>query len=310
MKEINIIKILENFINRLTIGDAQTFNQLTIRPVFVSTDFSLPFLTLEEALEQKLLEITEKSAGGNVPELLVKNKGKFDVIILEGEELRGAKQNRIVNATTIIPAESEIILPVSCVERGRWRYTSEEFASGMNVASPALRKVSHNAVTKNLRDDQSYESDQSEIWSEISRKSIRMCVASETEAASDILYSRVTPEVEKDLFEDIPYQEKQIGFLAFIKGEFAGGDIFGSTHLCEKQMKKLLRGYYLDALDSGVNFPALDAEDIFKQITDADHEQFESIGKGAEIRFEADKIQGAWKLVDENVSHLTVFPKG
>lgn len=304
------MKTLKNFINRLTIGDAQTFNQLTMRPVFVSTDFLLPFLTLEEALEQKLLEITEKNEGGSVPELLVKNKGKFDVIILEGEELHGAKQNRIVNATTIIPAESEIVLPVSCVERGRWHYVSEEFASGRNVSSPALRKASHDAVTKNLREDQSYESDQSLIWSEISRKSNRMGVSSETEAASDILYSLVTPEVEKDLFEDIPYQEKQIGFLAFIKGEFAGGDIFGSTKLCEKQMKKLLRGYYLDALDSGVKFSSLEAEDVIKQIADADHEQFDSIGKGTEMRFEAEKIQGAWKLVDDNVSHLTVFPKG
>lgn len=304
------MKILENFINRLKIGDAQTFNQLTIRPVFINTDFSLPFLTLEEALEQRLLEITEASEGGSVPELLVKNKGKFDIIILEGEELRGAKQNRIVNATTIIPAESEIVIPVSCVEQGRWHYVSKEFASGMNVASPSLRMVSHKAVTKNLIDNRNYNSDQSEIWSEIGRKSKRMDVDSETYAASDILFSRVTPEVEKDLFEDILYQEKQIGFLAFIKGEFAGGDIFGSTKLCEKQMKKLLRGYYLDALDGGVKFPSLDAEDVIKQITDADHEQFESIGKGTEMRFEAEKIQGAWKLVDENVSHLTVFPKG
>lgn len=87
-------------------------------------------------------------------------------------------------------------------------------------------------------------------------------MVSKTEAASDILFSRVTPEVEKDLFKDIPYQEKQNGFLTFIGGEFAGGDIFSSAELCEKQMKKLLRGYYLDALDSSVNFSAL--EDVYQ----------------------------------------------
>lgn len=303
------MNVLENFIGSLEIGEALTFNQLTIRPVFVSTDFSLPFLTLEEALNQKVIEITEESEGGSVPELLVKNKGNLDVIIIEGEELRGAKQNRIVNATIIVPAGSEILIPVSCVERGRWRYTSKEFASGMNVTSPALRKISHNAVTMNLREERSYESDQSEIWSEISRKSVRMCVASETEAASDILFSRVTPSVEADLSEKIQYQTKQIGFLAFIDGKFAGGDIFGSPMLCEKQMKKLLRGYYLDALDSGVQFPKVEAEEILEQITAAKQESFEAIGKGTEMRFEAGKIQGAWKLVDECVSHLTVFPK-
>lgn len=303
------MKVIETFINRLTIGDAQIFNQLTIKPVFVNTDFSLPFLILEEALEQNCLKITEKSDGASVPELLVKNTGKFDVIILEGEELRGAKQNRIVNATVIIPAGSELFIPVSCVEQGRWQYVTDKFSSGMNVASPLLRKISHDSVTKSLRGRKGYVSDQSEIWSEISKKSARMLVDSETDAASDILYSHVTPEIETDLFEDIPYQKTQIGFLAFINGEFAGGDIFGSTDLCEKQMKKLLRGYYLDALDSGVKFSKVDADEVLKEINEAHHEQFTAVGKGTEMRFETDKIQGAWKLVDESVSHLTIFPK-
>lgn len=303
------MNIIETFINRLMTGDAQTFNQLTIKPVFVDSEFSCPFITLEDALEQNHLEITETSEGGSVPELLVKNTGSFDVIILEGEELRGAKQNRIVNATIIIPADSEIIIPVSCVERGRWSYISEEFSSGMNVASPSLRKLSHKSVSKNLRGRRGYKSDQSEIWSEIERKTGRMRVASKTEAASDILFSRVTPEVETNLFEEISYQENQIGFLAFINDAFAGGDIFGSPDLCSKQMKKLLRGYYLDALDSGVQFPQLNADDILQQIVSANHQSFPTIGKGLEMRFESDKIQGAWKLADDMVSHLTIFPK-
>src|SRR4051812_28402098 len=132
------MKILDNFINRLKIGDAQTFNRITIKPIFVDTDFSLPFLTLEEAFERDAIEITEKSEGGSVPELLVKNKGDLDVIIIEGEEVRGAKQNRIVNTTIIIPAGEEIIVPVSCVEQGRWHYTSRKFSPGENVLYSSL----------------------------------------------------------------------------------------------------------------------------------------------------------------------------
>lgn len=303
------MKTIETFINRLKIGDAQTFNQLTVKPVFVDSDFLLPFLILEEALEQKYLEITEVDEGGSVPELLVKNKSDFDVIILEGEELRGAKQNRIVNTTIIISANSEVVIPVSCVERGRWSYVSEKFTSGSNIASPSLRKISHKSVSKSLRSRKGYKSDQSKIWSEIEEKSVRMSVSTETEAAGDILFSRVTPEIETDLFQDITHQEKQIGFLTFINGEFAGGDIFGSPDLCAKQMKKLLRGYYLDALDSDIKFPQINADEILPQIPSASHESFPTIGKGVEMRFEAEKIQGSWKSVDECVSHLTIFPK-
>ena len=124
------MKVLDKFINDLKVGEALNFNQLIIKPIFVSTDYKLPFLTLEEALQSEVLEITEVDESGSVPELLVKNKGALDVIVLEGEELRGAKQNRIVNTTIIIPAGSEILLPVSCVEQGRWRHNSARFSSG------------------------------------------------------------------------------------------------------------------------------------------------------------------------------------
>jgi ARG and Rhodanese-Phosphatase-superfamily-associated Protein domain len=38
----------------------------------------------------------------------------------DGQELVGAKQNRVLNVTVLIEAESEVLLPLSCVEEGRW----------------------------------------------------------------------------------------------------------------------------------------------------------------------------------------------
>jgi hypothetical protein len=40
----------------------------------------------------------------------------------DGEQLVGAKQNRILNMTVLVAAETEVTIPVSCVERGRWGY--------------------------------------------------------------------------------------------------------------------------------------------------------------------------------------------
>jgi hypothetical protein len=58
---------------------------------------------------------------------------------LAGEELVGSKQNRIVNTTMLIQAKSTPVIPVSCVEQGRWNYRSPRFSSEERIMSPALR---------------------------------------------------------------------------------------------------------------------------------------------------------------------------
>ena len=74
-----------------------------------------------------------------MPELKVVNDCDERVLLLDGEELIGAKQNRIVNATFLIAGQTEIIIPVSCVEQGRWSYRSSKFGSGEKVMPPSMR---------------------------------------------------------------------------------------------------------------------------------------------------------------------------
>ncbi|NUQ65067.1 MAG: hypothetical protein HUU20_21595 [Pirellulales bacterium] len=40
------------------------------------------------------------------------------MLFLDGEELAGAKQNRILNASLLVGAKSNIKIPVSCAPRG------------------------------------------------------------------------------------------------------------------------------------------------------------------------------------------------
>jgi hypothetical protein len=301
------MKILNNFIENLYTGDNIAVNGLRLIPLFIKEERLMPYLELEEALKQNMVEITEVSEQGSVPNLQVTNKSLRDILILDGEELIGAKQNRIVNTTIVVPAHSSVVTPVSCVEQGRWRYTSKEFSTGDSFSYPSLRRQKHRDVTSSLRSTGSYNSDQSRIWDDISMKSARMNVTSDTMAMSDIFESR-TEGTEK-LEEEVPHQEKQVGFFAFINDGFAGGDVFGSADLCRRKLPKLVRSYYLDSLDDGVKFPAITVEQILRQIQSVEPEQFASIGKGTEVRFESQDVQGACKVVDEFIPHLMVFPK-
>jgi len=57
------------------------------------------YLMLDEALAAGLASVTEVSVDGSVPELRLQNLAPSPVLILNGEELLGAKQNRVVNLT-------------------------------------------------------------------------------------------------------------------------------------------------------------------------------------------------------------------
>jgi hypothetical protein len=303
------MKILESFIENLYTGDPVEFKQLRITPVFVRQERELPYLELEEALTQDLLEVTEVSEQGSVPNLRVKNRADRDVIILDGEQLVGAKQNRIVNTTVVVPARETVEIPVTCVEQRRWHYTSDRFSSGASHSYSSLRSLKHSSVTRSLRSTGRHYSDQSEVWGDISAKAARMRTPTDTLAMSDVFERSVSDEDESRLEVSLPHQPRQVGYFAFVRGGFAGGDVFGSERLCRAKLNKLLRGHYLDSLDAGVRFPRLSVEQVVGQVRAAELEQFAAVGKGAELRFEAGDVQGSCSVVGEFVPHLAVFPK-
>jgi hypothetical protein len=303
------MKVLESFIENLYTGEPVTVGKLKVTPVFIREERALPFLEFEEALARNLVEVTEVSEGGSVPALFVNNKADRDVMIVDGELLVGAKQNRVVNTTIVVPARETVEIPVTCVEQGRWRYSSRNFSSGDSHSYSSLRSLKHRTVTQSLRESGEYRSDQRSIWGDIRAKMNRMASPSPTMSMSDVYESNVSREEEARLAEEVKPLPRQVGYFAYVREGFAGGDVFGSPDLCRAKLSKLLRGHYLDSLDAYVEFPRLTVEQVVEQLRGARPEQFASVGRGTELRFEAAAVQGACKLVDETIPHLAVFPK-
>ena len=302
------MQALNELLDSITIGPPQVFEDVQVIPLFSSRNESSPFLELDEALAKGLVEVTEVSDGGSVPQLNVTNSSLRDVIIYDGQQLIGAKQNRTVNLTVVVGANSTLPIPVSCVEQRRWHYTSPSFASSSQFAYPSLRRTTHSEVTRSKETLGSSDANQSRVWQDISAKSARMDVFSDSMAMSDI-YESHAPDLAA-MNQAFPVEEKQVGYMAFIKGGFAGCDLFGSTDVCRGQMAKLLRGYYLDSLDKGVAFEGVKIDEILREVRAAEHREFETVGKGRERRFEAPHVQGSWKEVDGSIPHVTILPKG
>jgi hypothetical protein len=110
----------------LQFGAVQRYKNIAIVPL-IAPDGSFRYRTLGEALAASKITITEVSAAGAVPELLVVNRGQSPVLMIDGEELAGAKQNRVLNTSILLKGLSETRIPVSCTEQGRWSYASSAY---------------------------------------------------------------------------------------------------------------------------------------------------------------------------------------
>lgn len=153
IERVNRMKtVLTKTFNEIALGEAQTYRNLAVFPLLAGGDGGPEYMTLAGALKEGLLLVAEVSESGSVPEILITNKAPKPVLILDGEELRGAKQNRASNTTVLVPANSEMKLNVSCTERGRWHYDSERFADSGVVMAHGVRRAKSASVSEGFPD--------------------------------------------------------------------------------------------------------------------------------------------------------------
>lgn len=170
----------------IQLGDAVEHRGVLIAPLFPRDDPKAEHLTHEEALLLGF-RVTEVDAAGSVPELLAFNLLDTPVLLYDGEELLGAKQNWIRNVTVLVAAKSETRIPVSCVEQGRWHARSASFEPARDAAYPDLRRrkaerLSAEPLARRVA--------QAAVWDEIAAKAGRHGVHSPTGATADIYEER------------------------------------------------------------------------------------------------------------------------
>ena len=299
------------FANRLKQGAVATHEGVTLIPLS-GDDYTGPsFLTLGEALERGDLVITEVSKGGSVPELRATNKGEIHVFIMDGEELAGAKQNRVLNTSLLLPPGSETVVPVSCTEQGRWASISPEFRTSDNVLFPSARAAKNRSVSESLKEVRGYRSDQGEVWENIAGMHTSQETSSPTGAMRDIYEQR---SVELATYEEaLPCAEGQIGFAAFINGRLMGVDLVAWAPAWKKLHAKVVRSYAMEARarhrDSGtVPDPAAVGE-LLQQLSASEVRQFPSLGIGVDLRYEGAGLLGSCLAADGHVIHLALFPR-
>ena len=239
------MRYFESLYPRLEFGEPILLDSLVIEPIVsIGASEQSPLdelLDLETAYAKKLVAIKEISSGGSVQEVLVCNDASVPLVILEGQGLEGAKQNRILQKTVVVPAGKTIAVPVNCVERGRWRYNSNEFKPASFRAGPSVKMSKASAMKMEPH------ALQSEVWREVSELSERVDAYSASEDLGEILAGASR---EKH-YNFQRAQEKASDFDGF-GFKVSGGrvefiELFGRKEWARAALDKSLREWLLDS---------------------------------------------------------------
>ena len=292
------------------LGRAQVYRNMALFPLLAPDAGEPGYLTLEEALARGELEIGEKDTGGSVPELLLVNRSASMVLIVAGEELIGAKQNRVVNATFLVAAHAEVILPVSCVEQGRWAYRSEKFAHGKRMMHASLREVQQRDVQHSQDLDIGFMADQSNIWSGLDEKIQRMQAPASSRAMSDLFESQ--RDYLGEFCKSFRLVECQVGGVFAINGKVAGLELYGYQDTFGKFFEKLVQSYALDAIDWMKDEVSVRprqglAKGLLERTARAPVESRPSLDLGRDVRLKTSRIVGAGLEHEGELLQLTVF---
>jgi hypothetical protein len=242
-----------------------------------------------------------------VPELRFENLGENPVLLFDGEVLVGAKQNRVLNLTILAPAKQAIVIPVSCVEAGRWHAESDAFRSAEQVMYSRVRAAKGAQVSLSMATSDTRQSDQSAIWDEIASKSGRLGAASPTQAMN-AMYDSGAVALDGYLHA-FAWAERQAGVIFAIGSETMGLDLMDNPYTMRTMLPKLVRSYALDAVEAPQSAAVTTGESVefLAHIGKAEPLIRPAIGLGEDVRLTGNGISGAGVWAEQRYIHLCAF---
>jgi hypothetical protein len=235
----------------VTLTTAQRHRALAIHPLLADDGPPLPYLLLADALAAGTLRIGEVG-DGTVPALLASNKGYADVLVLDGEQLIGARQNRMTNRSILLAAGADTVIPVACVEQGRWRHESDDMRPAPQHSPAKVRRRVREAEARDAMAGHAVSEGvlagaQGAVWAAVAETLEHVGGASPTGALAGAFDANAR--LLDEWAAAFPALPGQVGLLAFVGDEPLGLDVVGDPRLYAALHERLLRGYLLDALE-------------------------------------------------------------
>ncbi len=226
-------------IKRLILGEPIFLRNMMIYPVKGDgANGNFEFNTIDNVVTANKASLYELDTP-DINKIIFDNKSNTPVLMLDGEEITGSMQNRIIAQSFIAESHSRNQIPVICAEEKRWEELGG-FKTGY-CSYPRVRSILASSIIK--------KSDiQHRVWKEIDRKLTVTKTKSRTSSMHEI-FDNLNDEVERYLEGFDELNHNTVGFIGIAGNQILGCDIFCSPEVYHKFEKKLLRSYALDAIE-------------------------------------------------------------
>lgn len=294
--------------------DAQGRRALRVFPI-VGPSHQTPTYRLLEKEELEHVQISEIDEAGDVPTLKVTNPLDERIYLMQGQHLIGARQNRMLNSDVLVPARTTITIPVSCVEMGRWGYTTQHFTPDRSASSNIRRRAAMR-TTDALREQRGHDADQDCVWDDVADMLAESDAESPTSAMGAAYEKRAA---NLDAFRaQFTLPDDAVGLAVFYRDTLLGLDLFDRHATLEHYWQMLLDSYAIDwsVADASDDDPATSPDaaavkTILEQAAAAEWDRFDSPGEGADYRLSDSGLCGSSLIWDERIAvHVQLFPIG
>lgn len=257
-------------------------------------------ISLHRAVKDEMAEIRDS---GQVNWLDLINKSDRKIVGIDGQEVLGGFQNRILTVSTLIDASSRNQLPALCVEQGRWQGSSPHFRDG-SVAYPTIRNILARTVPNERH------TVQAQVWSSISESLERTKRFSATQSMSD-LYQSFEDDLDR-LADNLPCDENQTGTAVLVRGSLLSVDSFSSPELFQSYYPLLARSHILESMmyeGKPMQWKELDTlrERILSRLDRAGESEVSSADADRHRIVEGSGIYGTALIHQDRTIHLSAF---
>lgn len=299
-----------NWLSGLTAGPPQSVGELTLIPLSHVHAPARPDRLIDEAILQGQLDLVEQGSG-TVQQVLARNHGDVDVLVLEGDTLVGCKQNRMVAWSVLVGAGTSVPISVGCMERGRWNHGGAVFHPGAMAVDPHIRRRSKRETSASMAYPGGPRLDQGRAWSDVDGKLREWHVSSDTDDYYTGLMTRMV-DARVQLLRLKP-EPGQVGVIAL-----HGDRLLGLETVAHPDTWAVLAGRVLPAYALGAESARLDPDfgrtkgrtpaEWLGIVGNAGRRMQPAKGKGYDLVLRAPGITGSCLWHEGAGRHLTVFP--